>query len=325
MYGAFLHPHLPSEGMPFGTRLGPLTVTTGGVNVHFVRSTGAASYDPPELTGRLHTTLISALAQCRSGVGDVVYLLPGHTESVSSADYASALVAGTRIVGLGTGTLRPTLTWTVAGSTFLLDVANVTIENCRLFLAGAHAAGSALTVAAPITVSAAGCGIIGCQIFAGFDVDQIVTIGITTTAAADDFTFAGNDLVAETAAECTTMIQFVGADRLRFFNNRITAATSAVGVGVVRFLTTASLNIQMFHNVIANTKAVSETAVTGMAGLTGLVDYLWLAVLDDAAGNLVLSDAASAFETPASLQFGQNVYVTNLAAETGATMTPVSA
>jgi hypothetical protein len=325
MYGAFLHPHLQYQGMPLGMRLGPVTVLTGGANVHFVRSTGPQTYDPPELTARIFTTLNAALAQCRSGAGDVVLVLPGHAENISSADQMSNLVAGTKIIGLGDGNERGSFTWTAAGATFLLDVANVTVANLRLFWAGPHAAGSALTVAAPMTVSAAGCAIIGCQIFAGFDADQIVTIGLTTTAAADDFVFEGNDLFAETAAECTTMIQFVGADRLWFSGNHITAATSAVGVGVIRFLTTASTNIRLYHSTIQNTKAASENAITGMAGLTGVADHLHFCVLDDAAGNITLSDAVSAFETPASIQFGQNVYVTNNIAETAATMLPVSA
>lgn len=325
MYGAFTHPHLQFQGMPLGMRLGPVTVLTGGANVHFLRSTGPQTYDPPELTARLFTTLNAALGQCRSGAGDVVLVLPGHAENISTADQMSNLVAGTKIIGLGDGNERGSFTWTAAAATFLMDVANVSIANVRMFWAGPHAAGSALTVAAPITVSAAGCSIRDCQIFAGFDADQIVTIGLTTTAAADDFTFAGNDLFAATAAECTTMIQFVGADRLRFIGNFITAATSAVGVGVVRFLTTASTDIRMYDCTIQNTKAASENAITGMAGLTGVADYMHFCVLDDAAGNLVLSDAVSAFETPASIQFGANVYVTNTIAETGAKMTPVSA
>jgi hypothetical protein len=319
-------PSLARASYPGGVDLGTAIVLPPGGEIRaYVRSTGPADGDPLDLQSKLVTTLNAGLARCRASRGDCVVVLPGHAENIATADAMSSLVAGTRIIGCGYGSLRPTFTWTAAAATFLFDVANTSIENCRLFLAGPHAAGTALTVAAPITVSAAYCSILDCEIFAGFDADQIVTIGITTTAAADDFTFSGNTLVAETAAECTTMIQFVGADRLNFRDNIITAASSAVGVGVVRFLTTASTNIRMFNNVIQNTKAVCETAVTGMAGLTGLVDYLWLGVLENAAAaNIVLLDAKSAFETPASLQFGANVFCTNVAAETAAKMTLVS-
>src|SRR5687767_13634334 len=125
MYGAFNFSHLPSQAFNTGVNLGPLTVIPGGGLVHFLRSTGPADYDPPELTGRLHTTLNSALGQCRSGRGDTVIVLPGHSESISSADQMSNLVAGTRIIGAGSGNVRGTFTWTATGSTFLLDVANV--------------------------------------------------------------------------------------------------------------------------------------------------------------------------------------------------------
>lgn len=311
---------------PGGVDLGgAIVVPPGGEIRAYVSATVPTDGWPLDLESKRVPTLNAGLARCRSGRGDVVLVMPGHTENISSADQMSSLVAGTRIIGLGYGTLRPAFTWTAAAATFLLDVANASIENCRLFLAGPHAAGTALTVAAPITVSAAGCAIRDCQIFVGFDADQIVTIGITTTADADDFTFANNDVLGETAAECTTAIQFVGADRLKFIGNTVRCATSAVSVGVVRFLTTASTNIQMYDNVLEHKKAASETALTGMAGITGQIDYLHLCVLANAAAQLVIGGANSAFLLPGNVQCGANVFVTNAVAETAAKMTPVSA
>lgn len=271
------------------------------------------------IAGRTFTDVNTALAQCVSGRGDVIYLLPGYTESISGADAWSNLAAtDVTIIGMGRGTNRPTLTWTAAASTVLMDVANFRIFNCNLYLAGPHAAGTAVTVAAPITVSASGCAIEGCDIFFGFDADQIVTIGITTTASADFFSFKRNYCYGATAAECTSFLYLVGADYCRVHDNTIIGATSSTTVGVVRFITTASIGIEFLRNRFVNMKAASIHAVTQMDGVLG-----WCQ------GNVygILDNATLAGWVPASAGNGpqHDDTTVNLAAENSARMTPVSA
>lgn len=305
---------LPFYGMHAGLRTEFGALIPPGANVAaYVRSTGVQDFDDSEVRKRLVSTLDAGLAKCRSGMGDVVLVLPGHAENVSSADQMSSLVAGTKIIGLGHGNLRPTFTWSAAAATFLLDVANVSLENCILNLAGSRTATTALTVAAPITVSAAGCAIRGCEISFGVDADQLVTIGITTTAAADDFCFEANHCFGATAAECTTFLQLVGADRAKLISNRIVGATSAVGVGLIRFLTTASTDVTIRDLHIRNNKALSTAAITGMAGISGEADGLFMVVLSDA-----LAALTGAFGTPASFVFGRQCYVANNIAERAA-------
>jgi hypothetical protein len=211
--------------------------------------------------------------QGTTGRGHVIFVMQGHAESVAAADAASLTSTANSfaIVGLGEGTDRPSFTWTIATSTWLLDTTNVAIDNCRLFLAGAHAAGSALTVAAPITVSAAGCAMRNNEIYAGFDVDQIVTIGITTTAAGTDFVFDNNRVFATATAIGTTFMQLVGASRSVITNNRISYPTSAAAVGPILCLTTASLELDISNNFIHNNAASSTACITGMAGAGGVV------------------------------------------------------
>jgi hypothetical protein len=324
-YGSFNTQNLPFLKIGAGYRfeLGQLLPVSGRVAA-YVRSTGPQNYDDDAIRTRLVTTLNQGLAQCRSGFGDVVIVLPGHVENVSAADFFSSLVAGTRVIGLGHGTTRPTFTWTAAAATWLLDVANATIENCILKVADAANAG--VSVAAPITVSAAGCAIVGCQIRCDGDANDLATIAVTTTAAADDFTFAENDCYGATAAESTTFLQLVGADRLRMIGNNIIWASSAVGVGVVRFATTASTNILMLGNRIENRKAASTAAVTCMAGVTGFVDDLYLTVLGDHADFEVIGNANGAWAAAAgSVGFGPRVYAANLQGEIPIALTPVSA
>lgn len=280
----------------------------------YVRSTGIQDYDDEDVKRRLHLTLNGALAQCRSGMGDVVFVLPGHVESISSADYASSLKAGTKIIGLGDGNLRPVFNWTVAGSTFLFDVANVALHNCILNLCPST---GTVTVAAPITVSAAGCSITGCRIMFGVDATHLVTIGVTTTAGATDFTF-NNECFSATAAECTTFLQLVGAVRLRL-GGKISGATSSTGVGLVRFLTTASIDVVVDGLVVRNNKAASIVAITGMAGVTGHMDNLLMITLAN-------DNLTNCFGTSlGSLSFGANCKVSNNVTETAGQFGTVSA
>lgn len=303
-----------SAGASLRTDLGTL-LPPGGRIAAFVRSSGALSGDDPFNAVPLFTTLNAALQQCRSGRGDYVIVLPGHTENISSADQMSNLVAGTHIVGVGRGTLRPTFTWTAATATFLFDVANVTLQNCILEMAGDPTSSTALSVAAPITVSAAGCSIIGCQVRTSVDADQLATIPITTTAAADDFSIIGCEFHGATTGESTTIVRLVGADRFFMANCSIQAATSSTTVGVVQMITTASTFIKIENCIFINRKAASVHAVTGLANCTGYLKDCAFGILDDA--------TLAGLVTPGNLMTF-DCRTVNLAGESGAVNTTVS-
>src|SRR3990167_4257163 len=245
----------------FGTWLNP------GALVTYVHHSAGRAQDIEPIRSRTYSTLNSALLHCRSGAGDVVAVLPGHAESFSAADSLTNLVAGTQIIGLGHGTLRPTFTWSAAGSTVLFDVADVKIRNCILNM---EPGTGSVTVTARITVSAAGCQILDCEGRFSTDANNKVTIGITTTAAADGLTLKRNHFYGATAGECTTFLDIIGVDRLCMEDNVIEGATSATTVGIIRFATTASLNIRQARNSYLNRKALSTAAVTGLAGVSGV-------------------------------------------------------
>lgn len=265
-------------------------------------------------------TIALALAALQSTTsrGHVIFVLPGHAESISSADYFSgtATADSFAIVGLGKGTARPSLTWTAATSTWLWDTANIQLDNFRLFLAGPDVDGSALTVAAPLTISAPGCAIRKCTGRFGFDANQIVTIGITTTAAADDLVLEDNHFSGATAAEVTTFMDIIGCDRLTMRRNYFAGATSAVGVGIVRFATTASLDIVLEENVYINRKAASTAAVTGLAGVSGVSKSETFHYLDN-------TSTTPWITSPGIMAF-RDARVVNLAGENGMIATVVS-
>jgi hypothetical protein len=76
------------------------------------------------------STLDYAVGRCTANRGDVIFVKPGHAETVSSATALALDVAGIAIIGLGTGTLRPKFTLdTIATSTIGVTAANVSLTN----------------------------------------------------------------------------------------------------------------------------------------------------------------------------------------------------
>ena len=87
-----------------------------------------------------------AIGLCTADKGDTIILMEGHAETTTAI---AADVAGVRIIGLGTGRLRPALTATTGASDLLgVSAANVSIENVRLV-------GAASGVTALLNIAAA--------------------------------------------------------------------------------------------------------------------------------------------------------------------------
>jgi len=231
----------------------------------YVSSVAPLETDFTEYKANRVATLNEGMARCRANKGDVVLVMPSHVENVVGADSWTGMVAGSRIVGCGYGTLRPTFTWTTAVSTVLFDVANVTLENCILNL---EPGAGPIAVAAPITVTGAGCAFVNNTMRLATDVNNYATIGITLNAA--DLTFVGNTLYGATAGVSTTFMDINACHRLYMAGNLFSGATSAVAVGIVRFVTAASLHVNLVRNVYINRIAASTCAVTGLANVSGV-------------------------------------------------------
>src|SRR3990167_8848841 len=101
-------PSLPTfaVGTGFNTKFGPIVLEPGARVAAYVRSTGAVSDEDPLIATNLVSTLGAGLARCRSGKNDVVFVLPGHSEAVTSTTLDN-LVAGPRVIGCGRGSNRP--------------------------------------------------------------------------------------------------------------------------------------------------------------------------------------------------------------------------
>lgn len=75
-------------------------------------------------------TIDYAIGRCTAGRGDIIMVMPGYTGTISAAGGITCDVSGVSIVGLGAGTLRPTITLdTAATASVVVSAANVSFKN----------------------------------------------------------------------------------------------------------------------------------------------------------------------------------------------------
>lgn len=126
------------SGFPYGITLRgvPITQSHPG-NVFWVsKSTALLQGQKGGSDGNKGTfdapfgTIDYAIGQCVANRGDIIFVKPGHAETLSAAGAIAADVAGVAIIGLGSGSNRPTLTLDTATTTTIsVSAANVAFKN----------------------------------------------------------------------------------------------------------------------------------------------------------------------------------------------------
>lgn len=90
-----------------------------------------------------------AIGRCTAGKGDIIFVMPDHTEDIAAAGGITMDVEGVSLIGLGNGSNRPTITFSATDSTFAISAANCLIKNIVFEAAIADVvAGIAMTGAA---------------------------------------------------------------------------------------------------------------------------------------------------------------------------------
>lgn len=245
------------------------------------------------------STINAALAKCVSGRADIVYVLPGHAENIGTTGFSN-LVAGTKIMGLGTSAERPTFTWNATGSNIAISVANVRIQNCRLLLAGPLTGGVALTVTAGLTCTGPGLQLINNEINVATAVNMLCTTGMTLSAVCKDVTIQGNYIWGSTAGTITGVVVTTGAvDRLRIVANDIRACATAQLLDLSNAAITDNL---IYGNRMQNKLDTTTAVIKPHATSTGIVDQnTWYTA---AAGTAPASSGFTTYTT--TYWFGQN-------------------
>lgn len=94
--------------------------------------------------------------RCLDDAEDIVYLMPGHAETVAAAADIVLDIRGVQIIGIGRGSNRPTFTFEgVVGADIDFDAAEVTMRNIKFLNTE-----DGLTAA--LDINAADCGVFDC-------------------------------------------------------------------------------------------------------------------------------------------------------------------
>lgn len=239
--------------------------TTG--NIWFVGSTvtgasNASGYGTSPTAP--FATIDYAVGNCTASNGDVIYVLPGHTETVSAAAGLDLDVAGITIKGLGSGTLQPKVDFTTAATADVdIDAANVTIENIQFEASFAD-------IAAAIDVNATDCTIRNCR-FLSPTTDEnalIWILGATSTTSnrliVENCWFQGKD------AANTHAISLPGTSDGCIVKDcvfHLFAETAIIGAAG------AVTNILIKGNLMQNADTDADACISLAASSTGIIAY----------------------------------------------------
>lgn len=261
----------PNGLMSFGLPVipsGPVIPPTSG-SIFFVHSgTGNASFSGTDAARPL-PTVDAAINLTTASKGDIIIVMPGHSESISGSGASSitADVAGVAIIGLGWGNLRPLITLHTTGTFITVSANNVLLKNLRIatdvdaVVKCFSITGAGVTLDAVDFVETAACAAL-----------QFVL----TTAAADDLTIQNCSWVqTQTAATALQeWIKLVGTDRARIINNFANLkgfATSNPANGVIVGGTTAANDVYIEGNRFISTNSTGTIPLSLLANTTGYV------------------------------------------------------
>lgn len=260
-------------------------------------------------------TLDYAVGRCRANKGDIIFIKPGHAETLTATSVAVD-VAGIAIVGLGYGSMRPTFNADATASVFAISAANVLVHNL-LFTGGIDAVVSMITVAAAdVTLSSLELR----------DVTGQMTDGILTTAAANRLRIVNHKHDGADAAGGAAAIALVGGDMIEISDFKIIGNFSVGGIDV---RTTATTQLSIHDGEIWNQHGTVDCCIVDtITASTGTMGPNLFLKLTENAANITEAITGATFHYNggggvAGL-VGTGILVVNLAGEAGMVINKVA-
>lgn len=264
-----------------------MAVSTGArIFVHSGTGTDAGGYgtgpDKPV------ATLDYAVGLCTASKSDIIFVMPGHVETLTAATGVNMDVAGVRVVGLGQGNLRPTFTLGAAAASITVSGGNCSIENIRVV-------GNFLNIVTAFTIAATADGLTLKNIDY-YDTSVILgsLIGISVAAGVTDMSVIGCNYygIALTAAATNFMLCAGAVDRLTVkdcyikgdFSDGIIVATAAKSIDT------------LFKDLLIINMSETGKGINLKADTTGAADNV-MAYLEDETGNEKAITGAAMFMT----------------------------
>jgi hypothetical protein len=197
-------------------------------------------------------------------IGETIYIMPGHVETVASATALNINVAGLTIIGLGSDEDRPTYYLNTATTAVItISAPCVTIQNIMVDGTGFAA------IVTMFNVTASDVSILGNKFVHANSTNQAGLV-ITSSALANRMKILGNYFVGSANAGTTNVLQIVGGNDIQIRNN-IFIGNYTTSLGAINNVTTACLNLVIDNNFIENNTASSTKAIVLVSTSTGVI------------------------------------------------------
>lgn len=207
-------------------------------------------------------TLDYAVGLCTASNGDIIYVMPGHAETVSAAGGLDLDVAGITIIGLGSGQLQPTVTLDTANTADVdVDAAGITVENIH-FVAGFA------DIAAAIDVNADDFTLRNCRMTGdNAGLNAKIWVQDAAATASDRITIEGCYCEDRDAAN-THFVNFAGTGNgHRIVGNVLHGDFGTMAIGGAGVVT----NVYIADNIINNAASTVDSCINLAATATGSV------------------------------------------------------
>jgi hypothetical protein len=253
-------------------------------------------------------TIDYAVGRCTASRGDIIFVKPGHAESIGDATTLVLDVAGIAIIGLGSGSLRPTLTFgTATTANIPVTAANITVHN---ILHKANFADIVSAYTATGTNTPTDFTIDSCEFR---DTSSILNFlktftGNATAASNSGFTYSNNKVFGlATTAASQACIFAAAQDRCNFLDNFVVYPVLNDTATLVDFGANSQTNLNMGRNKVfrPSTSTTGGSLFSGgSTASTGYVydNYSWH--LDNSAGLLAPTGTKLGFQNNYSMITG---------------------
>lgn len=244
-------------------------------------------------------TIDAAVGKCSANAGDIIVVKPGHAETISNATTLLLDVAGIAIVGLGSGSNRPTLTLDTANTANIpVTAANISIQNI-LFKANFLSIASVFTATGTSTPT--DFEIKNCEFRDTTAVLNFVAIftGNATANSCDGFRFANNRVSSLGTTAATTAIKLLSAtDRVSVADNFGCSAVLNDTAALLDASTFNLTNFELARNIWErpNTSSTGGSFVSGSgAAWTGMAYDNYFYQVDATTGIWISTGHGTAF------------------------------
>lgn len=215
-----------------------------------------------------------AIGQCTANQGDVIYAMPGHAETISTATGLVADIAGISIIGIGSGEDRPKLTLSAAASKVSITAASVRFQN--FILISSFTGG--VNIGVSLGASANGCVLKDLEFRETANTKEWL-IGINVAADCDNILIEGLRYFGIDGGSTTQVIKFAGGSDYSIVRDFLIYVDASGAV--IDALTAASLFLTIGNGVIHNLDTGAGLSVSVKSDTTGFMHDLRISALKE--------------------------------------------